>query len=66
MRDATAYGGSATQGVKDSTFQEVSPAMEVLFQWNSWGQFAYDHSAYAGTNIDYAHVNSIVVDADGN
>lgn len=66
VRDATAYGGSATQGVKDSTFQEVSPAMEVLFQWNSWGQFAYDHSAYAGTNIDYAHVNSIVVDADGN
>src|SRR5690606_18266646 len=32
VRDATVYGGSATQAVRDSTFQEVSPAREVLFQ----------------------------------
>lgn len=66
VRDATAYGGSATQAVRDSIFQEVSPTLEVLFQWNSWGQLAYDHSVYAGTNIDYAHLNSLDVDADGN
>lgn len=65
VRDLTAYGGSAAQPLIDGILQELSPNREVLFQWNSW-----DHVDYldkiSNSASDYAHINSVFVDSDGN
>ena len=66
MHDLTATGGPADQVLEDGILQRVSPAMEVLWQWNSfdhmlWTEMVYDHS-----ETEYAHLNSVAVDAQGN
>ncbi len=39
---------------------------QVLFEWNSWGQVPYEDQLYVNPRGEYAHVNSVVVDLDGN
>lgn len=63
-RDMTAYGGEPNQQVYDGVLQELTPDREVVFQWNSWDHMDYADRLYG--DRDYAHINSIFVEADGN
>lgn len=65
VRDMTAYGGSPTEPLIDGILQELSPTREVLFQWNSWDHMDYQERI-TNSSSDYAHINSIFVDTDGN
>ncbi len=64
VHDASDYGGSAAQDVRDGILQEVTEDGELLFEWNSWGYMPYDESLYGA--VDYAHLNAVDVDTDGN
>jgi hypothetical protein len=63
-RDMTAYGGEANQRVYDGVLQELTRDREVVFQWNSWDHVNYEDRLYG--DYDYAHINSVFVEADGN
>ncbi len=65
-RDLTPYGGEVNGDVEDSVIQELDAVTgDVLFEWNSWGHVKYEDEL-RGANYDYAHINSIAVDDDGN
>lgn len=64
LRDMTAYGGTVDQRVDDAILQELTPELEVEFQWNSWDHVDYEDGLYG--KRDYAHVNSVFVEEDGN
>ncbi len=49
-------------GLADSVIQEADPQGNVTFQWNS---SALAGETVAGTNPDYAHINSIEIVNDG-
>ncbi len=67
LRDLTAFGLSAEELVEDSVVQIVDRATrQVLFEWNSWGQVPYEDQLYVNQRGEYAHVNSVFVDSDGN
>lgn len=63
-RDLTSLGGAAEEEVVDNVLQEVTPAGELLFEWNSWDHFDWDREVWP-ENADYAHLNTIDFDADG-
>jgi outer membrane protein assembly factor BamB len=65
VRDMTAYGGSAEELVQDSVVQELSPNNELLFEWSSRGAIPWNESLRPERG-EYAHVNSVWVDTDGN
>jgi hypothetical protein len=64
-RDMTGYGGTVDQRVDDCILQEQTPDLQVAFQWNSWDHMTYDETVY-GKPRDYAHINSLYVEDDGN
>jgi hypothetical protein len=64
-RDLSSYGGPAQQEVTDAVLQELTPERDVVFQWNTWGNVPYDENLSV-SDEDYAHANSIFVDADDN
>jgi hypothetical protein len=39
---------------------------QVLFQWNSWEHLPYEDQTYSALRSEYAHVNSVIEDDDGN
>ena len=63
-RDLSGCGGPSSKKVLDSILQELSPEQGLLFEWNSW-----DHTDCADAQRlpsgDLAHLNSVVVDTDG-
>jgi hypothetical protein len=63
-RNMTAYGGMSYQRVDDGVLQELTPDLDVVFQWSSWGNLPYEEGLYG--KRDYAHINSVFVDDDGN
>ena len=66
IRDLTAFGLTAEELVEDSVVQIVERGTkQVLFEWNSWGQVPYEDQSYLEQRGEYAHVNSLFVDADG-
>jgi len=67
LRDLSAYGLSTEELVEDSVIQVVERATnQVLFEWNSWDQLMYDEQLFPTTRREYAHVNSVFEDTDGN
>lgn len=65
---AVVPGGDPDAVVTGLVIQEVDPAGNVVFEWESW-----DHMAITDTNqkltareIDYVHGNSLELDDDGN
>jgi len=64
VRDLSSCGAASNATVIDNIVQELSPEQELLFEWNSW-----DHTecgdALRLSSGDLAHVNSVVVDTDG-
>lgn len=65
LRDLTAFGGEAEQLVEDSVVQELDAQGNLLFEWNSWGKVLYEDEL-RGDPVEYAHVNSVFIDADEN
>lgn len=67
LRDLTEFGEGADARVFDSMLQEITPERDVVFEWNSWGHMSYDDSVKEpDLRYEYAHVNSVFVDTDGN
>ena len=66
IRDMTPYGGEADQLVEDSVIQEIDPNNQVVFEWNSWEKMGPDGQLRPSPTGDYAHVNSVFEDFDGN
>lgn len=66
-RDLSEFGLGTYEYLRDGIWQELSPAHEVLFQWNSWNHMVFDETVYQEKDAhDYSHMNSLFVDADGN
>lgn len=57
-----AYEPNPSTGLVDSVIQHVDPSGTVLFQWSS---AAYADETTAAGNADYAHLNSIDVQPNG-
>ena len=67
FRDLTYLGLSAREFVEESVIQVLNRATrQVLFQWNSAEHLPYEDQTYAAFRAEYAHVNSVVEDFDGN
>ncbi len=67
IRDMTAFGLTSEELVEDSVVQIIDRATtQVLFEWNSWDQLPYEDQLYNPQRAEYAHVNSVFVDSDGN
>jgi hypothetical protein len=66
LRDMTPYGGEAEQLVEDSVIQEIDQNDQVVFEWNSWEKMGPDGQLRPSPTGDYAHVNSVFEDFDGN
>lgn len=67
-RYLTAYEPNAVTGLIDAVVQQVSATGEVLFQWSTQDHVnpqTESNSANTQFPTDYAHINSIVVMADG-
>ena len=75
--DLTSIGGPQQGWVLDSMFQEIDIATgDLLFEWSSLQHVPLTHGlrSFAGedsgvspeTAFDYFHINSVVVDGDGN
>ena len=65
QRDLSAYGLSEAQRVLDGVVQELDSDLNVVFQWNTWDHMAYEEN-FLSSDDDYAHLNSVFVDWDGN
>ena len=62
-RDGNPYG--ATERVRDSAIQEVTPEGKQVFLWNSWDHMALEDCMQHRFPDDYAHINSIrIIDGD--
>ena len=61
-------GGKPNAVVYGSIIQELDAAKQVVFQWRSWDYIPITdcYDVLTGTTFDYAHLNSIDVDTDGN
>lgn len=67
VRDLTGIGLTAEELIEDSVVQIIDRASrQVLFEWNSWDQLSYSNQLYEPKRAEYAHVNSVFVDSDGN
>ena len=67
VRDLTEFGRGPAERIRDGIWQELSPDHQVLFQWNSWDHMVFDETVYLEKDAhDYAHMNSLFVDDDGN
>lgn len=67
IRDLSAFGLSTEEVVEDSVLQIQDRATrQVLFEWNSWGQVPYEDQTTPTPRSEYAHVNSVFEDFDGN
>lgn len=67
LRDLSFLGLTAEELVEESVIQVVDRATrQVLFQWDSWEHLLYEDQTYAFPRGEYAHVNSVVEDFDGN
>lgn len=64
LRDMTGFGGTSSQLVEESVFQEVTRDRTVVFQWTSWDGIPFTDALRSKT--EYAHVNSIFIDDDEN
>ncbi len=66
--DTTAFGGEQNGKVVGGLVQEIHvPSARVLFEWKSLDHVTLDEThATATGSLDYFHVNSIDIDADGN
>src|SRR5690606_37250883 len=47
-RALTPYGGSAASTVIDVVLQEITPAKDVVFEWNTWDYVSYDENLTPG------------------
>jgi outer membrane protein assembly factor BamB len=68
LHDLRPAGGSSSGAVQDAVVQELDiETGKVLFEWHSLDHIPVTDS-YSGvyTWWDYAHINSIAVDSDGN
>lgn len=65
IRDLTSYGGPEEFEVVDGVLQELTPERDVVFEWSTWGNAPYDEGL-SPSEVDYAHLNSVFVDTDGN
>lgn len=65
-RDATEYGGTVDQRLTDGLLQEITPDRDVLFEWNSWDHMVWGENSGGTSHNDYAHLNSVSLDHDGN
>lgn len=66
--DLTSVGGPAAGKVIGGVVQELAlPSGRVLFEWRSLDHVAVEetHAVFAGHPLDYFHVNSIDLTADG-
>ena len=66
--DLTSVGGPSSGKVIGGLVQEIAlPSGRVLFQWNSLDHVdvAETHAPYMGHPLDYFHINSIDLAADG-
>jgi hypothetical protein len=59
-----AYELDPDTGLLDAVIQDISAAGAVEFQWNSANHFLPGETT-AGSNSDYAHINSVDETADG-
>jgi len=67
IRDLTAQGLSDQEIVEDSVVQVLDRATrQVLFEWNSWGHIPYEDQTTPSPGSEYAHINSVFEDFDGN
>lgn len=67
IRDLTAQGLSDQETVEDSVVQVLDRATrQVMFEWNSWGQILYEDQTTPSPRSEYAHINSVFEDFDGN
>jgi hypothetical protein len=67
IRDLTAIGLSAQETVEDSVVQVIDRATrQVLFEWNSWGEMPYQDQTTPSPESEYAHINAVFEDFDGN
>jgi hypothetical protein len=65
LRDMTAFGGTVDQLVEESVIQEIDRGRDVLFQWSSWDEVPWTEQLYNPPRSEYAHVNSVFVDGNG-
>jgi len=67
IRDLTAQGLTDQETVEDSVVQVLDRATrQVMFEWNSWGQIPYEDQTTPTPRSEYAHINSVFEDFDGN
>jgi hypothetical protein len=62
-------GGSPTATVVGFVIQELDPGKNVVFEWQSWDHFLITdatHTNFTDTLVDYAHLNTLEPDQDGN
>lgn len=56
---------SSAQRMADSVIQEVTPAGEEVFRWNSWDHLKRADCYFRGPKVSYPHLNSLqLVDGD--
>jgi hypothetical protein len=68
VMDLTAEGGVADAEVTATVVQRLSPAGDLLFEWNSFDHFAITDLSLAdrqGAAVNFTHGNGIALDADG-
>ena len=64
--DLTAHGLGSDAVVEDSVFQVLSRADGAVdFEWNTRDHVDFDEQTYPETDGEYAHMNAVVLDADG-
>jgi hypothetical protein len=67
LEDLTYLGLTAEELVEESVVQVLDRATrQVMFQWSSWEHLPYEDQTYPRLRGEYAHVNSVVEDLDGN
>lgn len=67
VMDLTGYGGLANANVFGNIIQIQDANGVLLFNWRSWDHINIGETVMSltGTNVDYAHINSIDYDLDG-
>ncbi len=67
IMDLTGYGGLINANVFGNILQIQDSNGVLLFNWRSWDHINLGETvmSLSGTNVDYAHINSIEYDLDG-
>jgi hypothetical protein len=67
VRDLTYLGLSREEFVEESVIQVLDrTSRQVRFQWSSWQHVPFEDQTYPTLRGEYAHVNSVIEDVDGN